>query len=690
MDERDDSAVKSRRPSGLRSFGLRSILVRTAVLSWVVVTLALSVFIGIIIPYQEGILEGQLKSTAEVVATSIDQVTVSSIVVEDYSSVIEHCLKVVGERPEVLYLVITRRGGFSLVHRPDGWSYQQLEEWWQPEEERPSGLLMDSELVGQEVYHFSYPFSYSGIDWGWIHIGLSLAQFQEDRRVIYTQTIALGLVCMLAASLVALFFARRVSRPIRQLHEVTERIAAGELEARAEIATGDEVEGLAASFNRMTEALRKSHVELEIRVEERTAELRATNVRLLTEIQERQRAEEAQQMAERELEEQRSLRLRSDRLRSLGEMAAGIAHELNQPLVGVRGLAEHILIGIERGWELDEETLQERMKSVVEQADRMVHIIEHVRRFAREAGKTKVEEVQVNGAVEAGLEMLEAQFRAHGLGLEAELAEGLPTVVVNAYSLEEVVLNLLSNARDAVQAQRGLGGDGFVPEVVVRSLMGDPGWVQVEVEDNGTGIPTENVQRVFDPFFTTKDPDRGTGLGCRSRGLSSRSSAGVWSSDRSRAKGRRRPSLCRRLNRWVIEFYRIQRQQKERVRSMSLRVLLVDDEEIVRQTIGDYMSECGYQVETAVDGYQALEVLQRQACDVALIDVRMPGMDGLELLARARQMHPEMSMIVITGHGDPEMESQAREQKAAGFLIKPVNLRQLDGLLQQLESPAHS
>ena len=513
MDKRNDNAVKSRRPSGLRSFGLRSILVRTAVLSWVVVTLALSVFIGIIIPYQEGILEGQLKSTAEVVATSIDQVTVSSIVVEDYSSVIEHCLKVVGERPEVLYLVITRRGGFSLVHRPDGWSYQQLEEWWQPEEERPSGLLMDSELVGQEVYHFSYPFSYSGIDWGWIHIGLSLAQFQEDRRVIYTQTIALGLVCMLAASLVALFFARRVSRPIRQLHEVTERIAAGELEARAEIATGDEVEGLAASFNRMTEALRKSHVELEIRVEERTAELRATNVRLLTEIQERQRAEEAQQTAERELEEQRSLRLRSDRLRSLGEMAAGIAHELNQPLVGVRGLAEHILIGIERGWELDEETLQERMKSVVEQADRMVHIIEHVRRFAREAGKTKVEEVQVNGAVEAGLEMLEAQFRAHGLGLEAELAEGLPTVVVNAYSLEEVVLNLLSNARDAVQAQRGLGGDGFVPEVVVRSLMGDPGWVQVEVEDNGTGIPTENVQRVFDPFFTTKDPDRGTGLG---------------------------------------------------------------------------------------------------------------------------------------------------------------------------------
>jgi signal transduction histidine kinase len=513
MDSRDSDGVKSKRRSERRSFGLRSILVRTALLSWVVVTLALSVFIGIIIPYQEDILEEQLKSTAEVVATSIDQVTVSSIVVEDYSPVIEHCLKVVGERSAVIYLVITRRDGFSLVHQADGWSYQQLEEWWQPGEERPPGQLVDSELVGQKVYHYSYPLSYSGIDWGWIHIGLSLVQFQRDLRVIYTQTIALGLVCMLAASLVALFFARRVSRPIRHLHEVTERIAAGEREAQVEITTGDEVEGLADSFNRMTEALRKSHEELEVRVEERTAELRATNTRLLAEIQERQRAEEAQQAAESELENQRGLSMRSDRLRSLGEMAAGIAHELNQPLVGVRGLAEHVLIGMERGWELDRETLRERMESLIEQADRMVHIIEHVRRFAREAGKIEVEKVEINGVIEASLEMLGAQFRAHGLGLKKELATGLPSVTANAYSLEEVVLNLLSNARDAVQAQKEREGDGFAPGVVVRSLLDEEGWVRLEVEDNGTGIPAEIVQRVFDPFFTTKDPDRGTGLG---------------------------------------------------------------------------------------------------------------------------------------------------------------------------------
>lgn len=92
-------------------------------------------------------------------------------------------------------------------------------------------------------------------------------------------------------------------------------------------------------------------------------------------ISERKRAETALRLAEEELEQQRSLSMRSDRLRSLGEMAAGIAHELSQPLVGVRGLAEHLLLGIERGWELDEKKLEERLTQIVEQADRMVHII---------------------------------------------------------------------------------------------------------------------------------------------------------------------------------------------------------------------------------------------------------------------------------------------------------------------------
>ena len=227
-------------------------------------------------------------------------------------------------------------------------------------------------------------------------------------------------------------------------------------------------------------------------------------------------AEEARRRAEDELERQQALSMRSDRLRSLGEMAAGIAHELNQPLSGVRGLAEHILIGMQRGWQLSEDKLRERIEGIVAQADRMVHIIEHIRLFAREAGKPEVAPVQVNEVVRSVVDLLGTQFRSHGLELACELAEGLPSVQANRFSLEEVLLNLLSNARDAVEER--LPEDGMLSpgRVQVRTGLkgsGPASQVQIEVVDTGVGIPAEILAKVFDPFFTTKDPDKGTGLG---------------------------------------------------------------------------------------------------------------------------------------------------------------------------------
>ncbi len=234
---------------------------------------------------------------------------------------------------------------------------------------------------------------------------------------------------------------------------------------------------------------------------------------LARDVTERKRTEEAKERAEQELEAQKALSIRADRLRSLGEMAAGIAHELNQPLVGVRGLAEHILIGLDRGWNLTKEKLQDRAERIVEQADRMVHIIDHVRMFAREAGKPELESIQVNEVVKSGMEMIGAQFMSRGVLLSSDLGEDLPEVEANPFSLEEVLLNLLSNARDAVEScSRDNGSD---PEVIIRTGLeiGRSNRVFVQVQDNGTGIPPQVLERVFDPFFTTKEPDKGTGLG---------------------------------------------------------------------------------------------------------------------------------------------------------------------------------
>jgi C4-dicarboxylate-specific signal transduction histidine kinase len=223
-------------------------------------------------------------------------------------------------------------------------------------------------------------------------------------------------------------------------------------------------------------------------------------------ITEQKEAERARADAERRLEGQRTLSLRSDRLRSLGEMAAGIAHELNQPLVGVRGMAEHALIAMDRGWDQDQTKLRRRLGDIIGQVDRMSHTIQHVRLFAREAGSPRLDDVSLTEVAEAARDLLQTQFSAHGLDLRVELAAQLPTIRANQFSLEEAVLNLLTNARDAVESSAA-------PTVTLRTWQPTPDRVGLEVADNGVGIAADIRERIWQPFFTTKDPDKGTGLG---------------------------------------------------------------------------------------------------------------------------------------------------------------------------------
>lgn len=160
------------------------------------------------------------------------------------------------------------------------------------------------------------------------------------------------------------------------------------------------------------------------------------------------------QKVEKELEEQRTLQVRSDRLRSLGEMAAGIAHELNQPLVGVRGKAELTLLALAQRGEVVRQKIETNMRTIIEQVDRMVHIIDHVRLFAREAGKVETSRVDLNDIVCSALNLVMAQFKSHDLQLERSLAPCELYVLVNPFSVEEVIFNLLKNARDAVESKK--------------------------------------------------------------------------------------------------------------------------------------------------------------------------------------------------------------------------------------------
>jgi C4-dicarboxylate-specific signal transduction histidine kinase len=166
---------------------------------------------------------------------------------------------------------------------------------------------------------------------------------------------------------------------------------------------------------------------------------------------------------------------------------------------------------MEEGWDVKQEDMAKEMSTIIEQADRMTHIIEHVRMFAREAGKAERAPVQVNEVVMSAVG-LENQLRSHGITLDYELAENLPAVEANAFSLEEVILNLMNNSLDAMMDESGQQVSGS--RLKLRTAMAeDAPLVIVEVQDSGSGIDPDVIEKVFDPFFTTKGPDKGTGLG---------------------------------------------------------------------------------------------------------------------------------------------------------------------------------
>ena len=116
----------------------------------------------------------------------------------------------------------------------------------------------------------------------------------------------------------------------------------------------------------------------------------------------------------------------------------------------------------------------------------------------------------------------------------------------------------------------------------------------------------------------------------------------------------------------------------------ALRILLVDDEEIVRETLCDFMLACGHTVTQASDGREAVASLTKDDFDLILADVRMPGLDGMGLLENVRQEGSDIPVIMMTGHGDAEMETQAAHLGATGILVKPIRLRELDDLVQNL------
>ncbi len=203
--------------------------------------------------------------------------------------------------------------------------------------------------------------------------------------------------------------------------------------------------------------------------------------------------------------------LQASKMTTLGEMSAGVAHELNQPLNAIKMGSEYLNMMIESGKQIPEKNLLEVSRQISEQVDRASEIIDCLREFGRKPDFAK-EKVDINEAVRVAIGIVGQQLRLQNINLTLEVDDGLPPILARKTRIEQVIFNLVANARDAVMRRKEARPGAVKPAVKIRSFYENE-QVALTVTDNGSGIPQDILDKVFEPFFTTKEVGSGMGLG---------------------------------------------------------------------------------------------------------------------------------------------------------------------------------
>ena len=212
-----------------------------------------------------------------------------------------------------------------------------------------------------------------------------------------------------------------------------------------------------------------------------------------------------------EMIEKDSLLIQASKMTKLGEMSAGIAHELNQPLNAVKMGSEFLKMMIEKKRQIDEQDLYEVVSEISAQVDRAADIINHLRDFGRKADFAR-EKIIINKPIQNVLEIVGQQLKLQNIAVILDLDESLPSILGHSNRLEQVIFNLLTNARDAINQKTDAAPGNAKREIRIQSGT-ENDHVIVAVADSGIGIPVELQARIFESFFTTKEMGEGMGLG---------------------------------------------------------------------------------------------------------------------------------------------------------------------------------
>ena len=417
---------------------------------------------------------------------------------------------------------------------------------------------------------------------------------------------------------------RRMWKPLAALERGIQQVSDGDLTAQVPIVRDDELGRVTDHFNQMTRVLRD-------------------------------RAEE------------------QGRFAAAGELLGGVAHEVNNPLMAIASHAELRLADTNLPAEQRNE-----MQSILRQAQRAAKLLRGLLRFVR-AGEKRSASVNMNDVVRSAIDLVSYRFSIDEISIEGRLDPELPTVVGDANRLEQVIVNLLSNALDALRSVKP------PRRLIVDSFMDDTGSrVCVTVTDNGSGVAPDIAQRLFRPFASTKGI-RGTGLGLYISRQLVREAEGELDLVKRAEPGARflvwLPTARQAVPAAPAAAPQSRVSPTPKKSLEGIRILLVDDEELIRRPMGRFLTKRGAEITEAGDGLAALDRLKDGfEPHVILADLRMPRMDGAEFYERLQQERPALAERVLFLSGDiTHLAGRGlAEVPRDRVLVKPVELAELE------------